>query len=215
MRRADRRLGTRGVAAVEFAITAPFLVLLALGCADLMTALRAQMRIETVAVQLGQIVSQCIRITTPGDTGNFFLHGQLMAGSIGRVTGNLDAQGAIVITAVRNVGGVNRVAWQIRDGAASPTYNSTVAVDDRGGNDTSRMPNRPATIGNNFVVPANETLFVTEVFLDRSALILRGQAAGLVIPQTLRANTLFLSRAPDAVAIQSAPASSTQADCTA
>jgi Flp pilus assembly protein TadG len=193
----SRGLGRRGVAAVEFAFIAPVLVLLGLGCADIMTMLRAQLRIETAAVQLGQIVSQCLRVTTTGDTNQLFAHGQSMVGNLGIVTGNIAPRGAIVITAVRNVSGQNRVAWQIRDG--SLTHSSTVAS---GPMNAPAPANTAAVIAGGFIVPPDETLIVTEIVLQRQALILRGQAVGIVLPDPLRANTLFLSRSADALAVQ-------------
>jgi Flp pilus assembly protein TadG len=223
VRRLVRPLGSRGVAAVEFAFCAPVLVILTLICADLMTALRAQLRLETAAVQLGQIVSQCTPITPSGggtaltitttDVANFFSHGQLMIGSLGRVTNPANtAQGSITITAVRNNGsGANQVAWQRRQGATGPNFASTVA---NGSTNpvTEAAANTAANIANSFIVPTNETLMVTEIFLDRGALLLRGN---LVLPQTLRASTLFISRSTSPAAVQAAPTTSTSASCTA
>jgi Flp pilus assembly protein TadG len=212
------RLGLRGVAAVEFAICAPVLILLALGTTDVVTMLRAQLRIETAAVQLGQIVSQCVRINTK-DRDNFFAHAQLMVGSLGRVTGNVDPEGAVVITAVKSVadttapsGRANRVAWQVRDGGTTGLYSSTAAS---GPSNSAAPVDTAASIAANLVVPVNETLIVTEVFLERQALVLYGGFVANFVPPVLRANTLFLSRAPDALAIQTPPITSSTADCTA
>jgi Flp pilus assembly protein TadG len=206
-----RRLGSRGVAAIEFAITLPVLVLLGLGMADLMQALRAQLRLEATAVQLGQIVSQCQRITNAGDVNNLYAHAQLLMGNLGPVTGSVSPRGVVIITAVRNVSNQNRVAWQVRSGANTSGFSSTVAG--RTGN-TAAQSGDTAAIAGGLVVPAEETLLVTEVMLSRDALILNGQSVAAFLPPVQRAATLFLSRAPDAVALQTLTNSGT-ADCTA
>ena len=105
--------------------------------------------------------------------------------------------------------GLAALAWQIRDG--SQNHASTVAG---GSNNTAAAANAAASIANSFVVPSDETLVVTEVFLQRQALVLRGAMIGNALPPVLSANTLFLSRAPDGVAVQPAPRSSSNPDCT-
>ncbi|WP_237213929.1 TadE/TadG family type IV pilus assembly protein [Falsiroseomonas oryziterrae] len=214
MRRADR-LGRRGVAAVEFALVLPVLLILLLGTVDILTALRAQLRLETAAVQLGQIVSQCGRITDPtgqgnsGDLGQFWSHGQRMIGNLGTITGT-GTDGAVIITAVRRRPNTNQneVAWQRRTGSG----NHASSVANAGQQGQPAPANTTATIAAGFVVPPNETLFVTEVTLNRTALLLRGPLVNNALPQQLRGTTLFLSRSPIPGDLQNPPGAATQND---
>jgi Flp pilus assembly protein TadG len=115
------RIGRRGWVAAEFALIAPAFFLIALGTADLIRLFRAQLRTETIAVQIGQIVSQCTRITTPGDVNQFWAHANRIAGGIVDISS--PTGGAVVISAVgRNTAtnpASNRLAWQIRTGNTS------------------------------------------------------------------------------------------------
>lgn len=213
MRRAER-IGRRGVAAVEFALILPVLLILMLGTVDILTALRAQLRLETAAVQLGQIVSQCGRITDDpanetDDLGQFWTHGQRMIGNLGTIRGT-GTDGAIIITAVRRRPNTNQneVAWQRRTGTGN--HASSVANANQQGQPAPARAN--ATIAAGFIVPPNETLFVTEVTLNRTALLLRGPVVNNALPQQLRSVTLFLSRSSVPGDLQNPPAAPTQND---
>lgn len=48
----------RGVAAVEFALVAPFIILLMLGGADLTIFMRTKMRVDETATEMAQVVTQ-------------------------------------------------------------------------------------------------------------------------------------------------------------
>lgn len=205
------RIGRRGWVAAEFALIAPAFFLIALGTADLIRLFRAQLRTETIAVQIGQIVSQCTRITTPGDVNQFWAHANRIAGGIVDISS--PTGGAVVISAVgRNTAtnpASNRLAWQIRTGNTSfvPSVGTT-----QGGTATITH-NIPGVTA--FVVPANQTVFVTEVFAIVQPWPLSAGLIGTALPATIGAKTLFLSRSRDPQALQTAPASSPTADCTA
>lgn len=205
-------LGRRGVVAIEFAVVLPFLIILVMATADILTALRSQMRLEATAVQIGQIVSQCTRIHNPGDVNEFWEHGQSIVGNLGTVTGT-GAQGAIVITAVRRVSNANQVAWQLRTGSGA--HDSTVANGGSVGARTPAAAGTAATLRGGFVVPDRETLIVTEVSLNRTALVLRQSVVGNSLPTQLRAATLFLSRMFDATPMQTPPTNNSNPFCTA
>jgi hypothetical protein len=190
-----------GVATTEFAVLTPVLLLLGLVATDTVNLLRAQMRLDSTALQLGQLVSQCTRIVTPGDTDQFWAYADRIIGDLGDVTGAAP-DGAVVISAVGLVGGANRVAWQTRTGSAG--FASRVGT--AGGS---------PTLPGGFLVPAGQTMFVTEVFLRRDTWALGASFMGGAEPQTLTGMTTFLSRAPDAASLQVAPASRTTPDCTA
>ena len=202
---AARGLGRGGLVATEFALLAPLFFLVALASADLVRLFRAQLRVETIAVQIGQIVSQCRAITTAGDRDNFWAHAQRIAGGV--VDVNSATGGAIVISAVgRNAGSggaTNRLSWQMRTGNVSPPSRVGTAV---GGT---------ATVTDGFVVPTNQTLLVVEVFAIVQPFPLSAGLIGRVLPSAIYGTTLFLSRAPDPSTLQTAPRNSATPDCTA
>lgn len=191
----------RGAAAAEFALVSPLFFLLVLATIDLVQLIRTQLRLDAAATQLGQIVSQCNRITDPGDTSQFWTHAQRILGGVGRVTGG-SAPGAVIVSAVFSEEGANRVAWQRRTGDAGRPS----SVGRQGG---------AATLAGGFVVPAGQTLIVTEIYAPRQAWVLSAGLMGDLLPRMLNGTTLFLSRAPDASALQQPPEAEAEADCTA
>ncbi len=146
----------RGVAALEFAIVAPVLIVLALATADLVQFIRSQLRLDATAVQVGQLVSQCNSITDSGDINQFWSYAQQIVGSLGIVTG-ANAKGGVIISAVDLKNGTKNVAWQKKTGTMQ-TSSVGSAV------------NGPATITEGFLVPAGQMLLVTEVSLPQNAL---------------------------------------------
>jgi hypothetical protein len=191
----------RGSSVVEFALIAPLLLTLSMAATDLVNFLRAQMRVDAVAQQLGQLVSQCTRIANPGDVNQFWAYAQRIVGDLGTVTGD-GAQGGVIISAVGVVESGNRVAWQHRTGLA--THASSVG-----------SPGGTATLGGAMGVPTGQTLFVTEVFLPRQLWSLSSAIMGEGPPRVLNGTTLFVTRATDAPSLQIAPASSATPACTA
>ncbi len=195
--------GRRGAAAIELVLMAPIFFLIALATTDVVRYFRAQLRVETVAVQLGQIVSQCRRITDPGDVSQFWTHATRIAGGV--VDVNSGTGGAVIITAVGRNNNANRALWRKRTG--NTTIASSVATTVPGA----------ATIAEGFVVPTGQTLFVTEVYAIVQPWILSAGLIGTVLPNVLNGTTLFLSRAPDPTVLQTDPANATNpntADCT-
>jgi Flp pilus assembly protein TadG len=195
------RRDRRGAVALEFALFAPVLIFLVLATFDLVTLYRVQMRLDAAAAQIGQIASQCNRFTTPGDTGQFWAHAERIVGGSNVITGAA-AQGAMILSAVYSVNNANRVAWQQRTGSA--LHASSVGT----------AGNR-AQIGENFLVPANQTLLVTEIFVPRQAWVLSSAVMGdNLLPSVLYGVSLFATRSPDAIAIQTPPTASANPDCT-
>jgi hypothetical protein len=203
------RIGRRGWVAAEFALLAPAFFLVALGTADLIRLFRAQLRTETIAVQIGQIVSQCTRIHTPGDVNQFWAHANRIAGGV--VDVNSPTGGAIVISAFGRhaTNPANQLAWQIRTGNVSHTPS------------IGATPGGVATVSHNvagvgaFVVPVNQTLFVTEVFAIVQPWPLSAGLIGTALPSVIGAKTLFLSRARDPQTLQTVPTNNATAECTA
>lgn len=203
----------KGVAASEFALMVPIFVLILFATADLIRVFRAQLRTETVAVQVGQIISQCRIITdgatvaAPGNPDNsdisqIFAHGARIAGNIINVNGT--SGGAMIITAVGRNNNLNRAEWRRRVGNAS--FTSTVSTG---------VPPVAATITNGFIVPAGQAMFVTEVYAIVQPWALSAGLIGTALPKVVGGTTLFLSRAPDPTALLTVPRVATTPECTA
>jgi hypothetical protein len=189
---------------------APLFLLIVLATADIVRVFRAQIRMEMIAVQIGQIVSQCARITTPGDVDEFWGHAARIAG--GLVDVNSATGGAMIISAVSRNGNANRLDWQIRTGNVS--VQSTFAPVTVGGAPTISARNAAA-----FVVPAGQTLLVTEVYAVVIPWALSAGLIGTVLPQGIAGLTMFLSRASEPSTLQQPPvtpvAPDPPRDCTA
>jgi hypothetical protein len=206
LRRAWRRLrraggGERGAAGLEFAAVTPAIMMLVLFTTDLVQHLRGQMRLEAVAAQVGQIVSRCAEITVPGDSSQLQAFAQEIAGGLTTLT-RADSGGALVISAVYNDNGANRVAWQIRSG------NVATASGIGGAGALGRLPA-------DMVVPPGQTMLATEAFAVVSPFSLAARLMGSGGPREIYAVSLFLTRAPDAVRLQQAPTASNAMVCTA
>ncbi|WP_137179593.1 TadE/TadG family type IV pilus assembly protein [Roseomonas sp. AR75] len=193
-------LDRRGSASVEFGLLMPGLLLLALGATDLVNFMRAQMRLDSAALQVGQLVTQCNRISSPGDTDQFWSYAQRIVGNLGNITG-ANASGAIILTAVALRDGASEVVWQHRSGVSTQAS----AVGSGPG---------PATLPGGFTVPQGTTLFVTEVYLPQDPWSLGAIFMAPWTQQTLRGVTYFVTRAPDAASLQLTPQTSNQPDCT-
>ena len=60
----------------------PLLMLMMFAMADLVRFARAHLRVHSAATQIGQIVSQCRTITSPGDANAFWAHAGRIAGGV-------------------------------------------------------------------------------------------------------------------------------------
>lgn len=198
---ARRRLWRRGTAAAEFAILAPILALLIFATVDLVLYMRAQVKTEGAAVQVGQVVSQCRQISNPGDMTDFWLIAQTVLGNLADVSAS--GAGTVIVSAVfSNAAGSNRVAWQQR---SNSRFNS--AIGSAGG---------AATIPAGYVVPNGQVLIVTEVFAPARPWVLSAALMNTgVLPQTLRSASLYLSRAPDPTTVSAVPVNNANRVCMA
>jgi hypothetical protein len=192
----------RGMVSVEAGLMAIPIALIVLGMTDVVNLFRAHLRVESAALQLGQLVSQCNIITTPGDTNQFWIYAQRIVGNLGTVTGT-GASGAVVISAVGRVNNANQIAWQQRTGSTAHASEIGVA----GG---------AAAIPGGFQVPAGQTLFVTEVFLPHATwdTAVRHRLMSSPENRVLQGSTMFLTRAPDAPSLLLAPTASANPNCT-
>ena len=127
-------------------MVAPFVALAMLGAADVSFYLRAKLRLDTAATSLAQVTTQYSQLYD-SDFTTLFKVAQLAAGSVS-VTGQF---GGTIISGIKNVGGVQVIAWQ-RISPSSP-FASQFGV-------LNAAPQLPAQ----YVLPIGATLVVTEVY---------------------------------------------------
>jgi Flp pilus assembly protein TadG len=201
-----RAFGRRGVAASEFALVVPLFALILLATADVIRVFRAQIRMEMIAVQLGQVVSQCNRITTPGDTNEFWAHANRIAGGLVDVT----AQGSMIVSAVslNTTTNRNRLDWTVRTGNVSTR--SILGVIQPGGEAVLRGRNAEP-----FNMPAGQTLLVFEANAVVIPWRLSVGLIGTALPREVHGMTMFLTRSSEPARLQVPPANSAARDCTA
>jgi Flp pilus assembly protein TadG len=185
--------------ASEFVLVLPVFFLIVLATTDLVRVFRAQIRMEMVAVQIGQIVSQCPRITeadfTDGTFG-FWAH----AGRIGAglVDINTPTGGAMIVSAMSLDGAANRLDWQRRTGNAS-----TRSAFGTAGAPTPILRGRDGTP---FTIPTGQTLMATEVFAVIVPWTISAGLIGTALPAEIQGVSFFLSRASDPARLQVPPA---------
>ncbi|MBX9700155.1 MAG: pilus assembly protein [Acetobacteraceae bacterium] len=191
------RLGARGALAAEFALVVPVVALMAFGTVDLVLFMRAQVKVEGTAVQVGQAVSQCRQISTP-DIAEFWRVAQTALSGVADVSAS--GPGTVIITAVNsNAAGNNRVAWQSRSNSRA-----TSAIGSSGA----------ATLPAGYVVPGGQLMIVTEVYAPVRPWFLSAVLMNTgVLPQTLGATSLYLSRTPDPAAVTAGPAAGDAMAC--
>ena len=171
----------RGVAAIEFALVAPFFILLMLGAADLTFFMRVKMRLEATANQVTLVVTQYENLYDSDFTGTFniFNTAQTIAGTT-PVTGLLGA--TIVTGIVTDSQDRQTIAWQKRSSQATPVSLFGTVV--------GSAPVLP----NNYLLPANGTLIAVEVFTPATPWVFSASVMGGGVTTTLRSYTLYQPR---------------------
>ena len=177
--RTDQSIGSRrGVAALEFALVAPFIILLMLGGTDLTIFMRTKMRIDETAAGIALVVTQYQNLYDSDFTG-LFTAAQTVAGAT-PVTGLL---GTTVITGiVTDSNGRQTIAWQKRSTQA--TFNSLF------GTAIGSAPNLP----NSYLMPKSSTLIAVEVFTSASPWVLSASLMGGAGTTSLRSYALYQPR---------------------
>ncbi|WP_419898744.1 TadE/TadG family type IV pilus assembly protein [Roseomonas sp. USHLN139] len=165
------------MAAVEFALAAPFLLLLLLGMADLGLWLRGWSRLNRISAELADIITRRDRLDA-GGLAAIVAAGQAMAGGID-VTGD---QGATIISAVQGSGAANTMLWQKRTGS-------------------SRFASRFGKAGAAVVLPgqvlvrAGETVIIAELFTSGGPWVLgRRLFAGSAAPAVIAVHAIYHPR---------------------
>jgi Flp pilus assembly protein TadG len=165
------------VAAVEFALIAPFIVLMMLAGADLTIFMRTKMRVDETATELALVVTQYQNLYD-GDFTALFNAAQTVAGTT-PVTGLF---GTTIITGIVNTGGRQTVAWQKR--SASATFASLF------GTSAGSTPVLP----NNYLLPSGGVLVAVEVFTSTSPWVLSAAVMGTSSVASLRSYARFQPR---------------------
>jgi Flp pilus assembly protein TadG len=152
-RHPDRSAGSsRGVAAIEFALVAPFVMLVMLAGADLSLFMRTMTRMDETAAELAKAVTQYDNLYVSDFVG-LFGASQTIAGPQTDVTG---IAGATIITGIVRVGTNNQtIAWQRRTGLT--TFTSMLGA-------VNAVPVLP----DNYALPAGGTLIAVEVFTNET-----------------------------------------------
>lgn len=166
------RRRVRAAAAVEFAMVMPFLVLLMLGTVDLTNYIRAYFRVERVAAETANLVSQFERLRN-ADINQLFSAAQQIAGTI-EVT---QLAGRTIISVVEGTTAGNRMRWQ------------RATIGGPGGMFESRIGEPPniVTLPASLVVPVGQTVVIVEVFNRRIPWVLSANLLGRNAPETIYA----------------------------
>jgi Flp pilus assembly protein TadG len=174
---ADRRASSRsGIAAIEFALLAPVVVLAMLAGADLSLFTRATMRVDETANEVAVIVTQYANLYL-SDFTDVFKASQTIANT-SPVTG---ARGATIISGIVNINGKQTIAWQ--QISASATFKSLIGV-----------LGAPPVLPNNYVLPSGGTLIAVEVFTTASPWVLSAKMMGGPGGSSIRSYVLFQPR---------------------
>lgn len=152
---ADRR----AIAATEFALLAPVMLLLLLGATDLVTWMRTWLRVSQAASEVGQVIGQFTQLHEGYFTSTFYPIAQNIAGNaIIKCDSSHPANGSVVISGITTAGGKSTVTWQ--RGCVSPIVSQI-------GQQT-----KPATLPAGYVPPDGTSIIVVEVSVTQPAFVL-------------------------------------------
>jgi Flp pilus assembly protein TadG len=169
---ADRR----GIAGVEFALLAPFVILVMLAGADLSLFMRAIMRVDETSSSVAQMVTQYSDLYD-SDFPILFDASQTVANTM-PVTGLF---GATIISGIVQSGATQTIAWQ----KISPSATFTSVLGAKGA-----VPVLP----NNYALPSGGVLVAVEVFTTASPWVLSATLMGGPGGTSLRSYALFQPR---------------------
>lgn len=173
----------RGIAAVEFALIVPVLLLLLVGFLDVAYLARGYLRVQTTATQVGQIISQCATVSSTDDA--------VITRLAERTLGPFLKPGrgwAVVVTAIGRSAANQPERWW--------------AIDNRG--TSSGFATDGISLPANFSLAAGEAMFRTEVFVQLDSMLFskaNSLLASLIGSSnsitTVSSSLLHTSRAPD------------------
>lgn len=115
---ADRR----GIAAAEFALLAPLMLLLLLGATDLVLWMRSWLQVTQAAAKIGDIIGQYTVLHESDFTGTFYPIAQNIAGSaLVQCDPKGVANGNVIISGITTANGKSTVSWQRMWGTCIPS----------------------------------------------------------------------------------------------
>lgn len=139
----------QGIAAIEFALSMPFLVILLFGSVEATRYILITQKLEKVSSTLSDIVAQSSTITTAQLNQLITAGGQVM------LPYNFQSSGYAVITSVSKTGTASPVVnWQYQGGG---NYTQTSLIGTSGGD---------ATLPSGFAMVDKENVIIAEVFYD-------------------------------------------------
>jgi Flp pilus assembly protein TadG len=156
LRKTFRRLfcAEQGLAAVEFALALPLLIILTFGTVEVTLYILITQKLERVSLTLSDLVAQSNSITTAQLNQIIPSAGQVM------LPQNFAADGYAIISSITKTGTNPPVInWQYKSTGTAQTSHFGVA----GGN---------ATMPGNFTMMDKETVIVTEVFYNYKPILL-------------------------------------------
>lgn len=180
------RGASRGVAALEFALVAPFVILVMLSGADLSLFMRTVMRMDETATGVAMAVTQYDKLYD-GDFTDLFNASQIIAGTTA-VTGSA---GMTIITGIKKSGGRQTIAWQ----KLSPSTTTFTSLFGTAVGATPVLPDK-------YVLPTDgEVLIAVEVFTTASPWVLSATLMGGPGSTSIRSYVLFQPRLGSLAAI--------------
>ena len=108
----------RGIAAVEFALLLPVMLLLLLGTTDLALWMRDWLQVTQAASKIGDIIGQYTALHEADFTGTFYPVAQDIASGVSLQCG-ATAPGNIIISGITTANGKSTVTWQRRLGTCT------------------------------------------------------------------------------------------------
>lgn len=178
----------RGIAAVEFALVTPVLLLVLVGYLDVVHLARGHLRVQTAAAQVGQIISQCTTVAS-SDRG----HLNTLAQRTLQPFLKPNKRWALVVTAIG------------RDASGNPRQNWV--MDNRAANGAAGNPNFAsdgATLPTGYSLNVGQVMFRTEVFVEldptvftKTINLLAAKMAGFRSVVNAAGMAMHTSRAPD------------------
>ena len=150
----------RGVAALEFAFTAPIFALVMLATADVTFYVRMKLRLDTTARTVGQVVTQYNQLYG-SDFAAIWQAAQLTAGTVS-VSGSF---GATIVSGITNITGTPVIAWQQQTGGSS--FGSQFGP-------AGASPVLPAS----YIPPSGVTLIVVELYTTATPWVFAASVLG-------------------------------------